>query len=103
EAERPDGSVASGRIPSPSMKPRLLFHRHFMLTEHMREAPEALQKEWVDSYAQHIGYRYGAARVKLTGQLHNLAMPEAIRRGSRLDDPASYENEELGVFECTRQ
>jgi len=99
-AERPDGTVVRGRIPSPSMHPRLLYHRHFMLTEHMTDAPEELQKEWVGSYAEHICRKYGAARVTLTGQIHHLATPEMVRRGVRLDDAASYENEPLGVFEC---
>jgi hypothetical protein len=99
-AERSDGRVVRGRIPSPSMKPRLLFHRHFMLTEHMRDAPEPIQKEWIGSYAQHICRKYGAARVSLTGQIHNLPTPEMIRGGVRLDDASSYESEEFGVFEC---
>jgi len=101
-AERPDGSVVRGRIPSPRMKPRLLYHRHFMLTEHLRDAPEALQKEWLDSFAEHIGRKYGAARVSLTGQIHNLPTAEMVRGGVKLDDPSSYENEEFGVFEWAR-
>jgi hypothetical protein len=101
-AERPDGSVIHGRIPNPAMKPRLLYHRHFMLTEHMRDAPEPLQKEWVDSYAQHICHKYAADRVTLTGQIHNLATPDMVKAGVRLDDGSNYENEELGVFECAR-
>jgi hypothetical protein len=102
-AERADGTVVTGRIPSPSTKPRLLFHRHFMLTEHMRDAPEELQKEWIGSYAEHICHKYGAVRVSLTGQIHNLATVDAVRGGTRLDDPASYESESFGVFECAQK
>ncbi|MFI5457069.1 MAG: hypothetical protein ACHRXM_16610 [Isosphaerales bacterium] len=102
-AERTDGTVVRGRIPSPSMHPRLLFHRHFMLTEHMRDAPEELQQEWVGSYAQHICHKYGAVRVSLTGQLHNLPTMEMVRAGVRLNDPTSYENEPFGVFEWVPQ
>ena len=100
EAERPDGTVVEGRIPNRSIQPRLLYHRHFMLTEHLRDAPEELQKEWVESYAEHLCWKYGAARVKLTGQLHNLPSMEMVRDGVRLDDPESYESELFGVFEC---
>jgi len=102
-AERADGTVVRGRIPSPSMHPRLLFHRHFMLTEHMRDAPEEIQQEWVGSYAQHICRKYGAVRVSLTGQLHNLPTMEMVRAGVRLDDPTSYENEPFGVFEWAQE
>jgi hypothetical protein len=99
EAQRVDGTVVRGRIPGPDIVPRLLYHRHFMLTEHMTEAPEELQQEWVGSYATHIRQKYGAARVKLMGQIHHLATMDMVRQGKRLDDPASYEDEDLGVFE----
>jgi hypothetical protein len=101
-AERADGTVVHGRIPSRSTKPRLLYHRHFMLTEHMRDAPEELQQDWVGSYAECLCRKYAAARVSLTGQIHNLPTMEMVRGGARLDDPASYEDEPFGVFECAR-
>ncbi len=107
EAERADGTVVKGRIPNRDIQPRLLYHRHFMLTEHMRDAlrdaPEEQQKEWLASYADHLCRKYKAARVSLTGQIHNLPTMEAVRSGMRLDDPASYESESFGVFECPPQ
>jgi hypothetical protein len=100
QAERPDGTVVSGRIPNRDIVPRLLYHRHFMLTEQMKDAPAELRDEWLGSYAEHICRKYGAARVRLTGQTHHLPTMEMIRSGVRLDDPSSYEDEDLGVFEC---
>jgi hypothetical protein len=100
EAERADGTVIRGRIPNREIVPRLLYHRHFMLTEQMKDAPAELQEEWVGSYAEHLCRKYGAARVKLTGQIHRLPTTEMVRQGVRLDDPSSYDDEELGVFEC---
>jgi hypothetical protein len=91
-AERPDGTKVEGRIPNRGIVPRLLYHRHFMLTEHMRDAPEELQQDWVASYAEHLCRKYGATQVSLTGQIHNLATMEMVRGGKRLDDPTSYEN-----------
>ena len=41
QAERADGTVVSGRIPNRGIVPRLLYHRHFMLTEQMKDAPES--------------------------------------------------------------
>jgi hypothetical protein len=99
-AERADGTVISGRIPNFEIKPRLLYHRHFMLTEQMKDAPEALQQEWMGSYAEHLCQKLGAARVKLTGQIHHLPTMEMVRAGMRLDDPSSFEDEDLGTFEC---
>jgi hypothetical protein len=99
-ATRADGTVVEGRIPNFGIFPRLLYHRHFMLTEHMKDAPEELKDQWLRSYAEHIGHKLGAVRVSLTGQIHNLATVESVRAGVRLDDPASYEDEPLGEFEC---
>jgi hypothetical protein len=101
DAERADGTVIHGRIPNRGIVPRLLYHRHFMLTEHLRDAPEELQNEWIASYAEHLCHKNGARRVSLTGQLHNLPTMEMVRDGVRLDDPASFESESFGVFECS--
>jgi hypothetical protein len=100
EAERPDGTVVRGRIPDRSIKPRLLYHRYFMLTEHMNGAPDELKNLWHESYARHIGRRVGASKVKLVQQTHLLPTPERVRGGARLDDPDSYENQTLGTFAC---
>ncbi len=100
EAERPDGTVVRGRIPDRATQPRLLYHRYFMLTEHMSRSPEELRDQWNDSYAQHIGHAYGASQVKLIQQTHLLSSIERIREGRRLDDPESYEGHPLGDFRC---
>lgn len=99
-AERPDGTVVNGRIPNFGIKPRLLYHRHFMLTEHMAQSPPEVQQAWYGSYARHIGRKHGATRVSLTKVTHLLPSMEAVRDGVRLDDPRSYEEQPLGVFPC---
>ena len=100
EAQRPDGQVIRGRIPSRATRPRLLYHRYFMLTEHMSDAPEEFRDAWYESYAQHIGHEFGARRVTLIQQTHNLPTVERIREGGRLTDPESYEARSLGTFRC---
>jgi hypothetical protein len=99
-AERADGTVVRGRIPDRATQPRLLYHRYFMLTEHMNDAPEELQALWYDSYAQHIGRKHRATQVTLVQQTHNLPTMERIRDGGRLTDPESYEEQTLGTFPC---
>jgi hypothetical protein len=99
-AERADGTVVRGRIPDRRTQPRLLYHRYFMLTEHMNDAPEEVRQLWYDSYAQHIGRKFGAATVALFKQTHNLPTMERVREGGRLTDPESYEEEPLGTFRC---
>jgi hypothetical protein len=97
-AERADGTIVRGRIPDRATHPRLLYHRYFMLTEHMSDAPEDDEKLWHESYADHIAREQGATRVGLIQQTHNLPTMERVRGGGRLDDPESYEERELGVF-----
>jgi hypothetical protein len=99
-AERDGEAPIHGRIPNRSIVPRLLYHRHFMLTERMVVAPTHLQQRWYESYAQHLGHVYGANRVSLTRQTHYLPTMEMVRNGVRLDDPASYAEQPLGVFRC---
>jgi hypothetical protein len=99
-AERGDGTAVRGRIPDRATGPRLLYHRHFMLTEQLSEVPPELQARWYDSYAQHLGRQYGAQRVSLTRQTHFLPTMEMVRNGVRQDDPSSYEEQPLGAFRC---
>ena len=98
EAERADRTVVRGRIPDRATQPRLLYHRYFMLTEHMSDAPEDVEGLWHESYATHILREQDARRVTLIQQTHNLSTMERVRDGGRLDDLESYEDRELGVF-----
>jgi len=98
--ERPDASVIQGRIPDRAIKPRLLYHRHFMLSEHLNECPKELQDLWYGSYARHLGRKYGAKQVSLTRRTHFLPTMAMVRGGVKLDDPASYTEQPLGVFPC---
>jgi hypothetical protein len=99
-AERADGTAVRGRIPDAATRPRLLYHRYFMLTEHMSDAPEEFRKLWHESYAHHMGRKFGATRVSLIQQTHNLPTMERVRGGGRLTDPESYEARSLGAFQC---
>ena len=91
-------------MPTRKTPPRLLYHRHFMLTEHLadtlRNAPEDTGQAWLDSYAEHLCRKHDAVRVKLTGHVHSLPSREAVQNGMKLTDPATYQSETLKVFEC---
>jgi hypothetical protein len=100
EAHRPDGTVVRGRIPDRATEPRLLYHRYFMLTEHMSRSPEEFREQWHESYARHIGREFAASRVKLIQETHLLSSMERVREGGGLNDPESYEEHPLGVFPC---
>ncbi len=99
-AKRADGTLIEGRIPNRQIVPRLLYHRHFMLTEQMNTGPPELEQPWYRSYAEHIGHKYGAKEVTLTRQLHYLPTMEMVRGGISLHNPESFENQPLGEFQC---
>lgn len=98
-------------------RPRLLYHRHFMLSERLWDgfvppvAPPAIAENprqlvtWRenreryesyfhtvrDSYLNHLRRRYGAERATLVRVEHRLTgIDEVIGEGRRIDDPELY-------------
>jgi hypothetical protein len=101
EVERADGTVIRGRILDRSTRPRLLYHRYLLLTEHMGLAPPTSLEEWYKSYARHLCHKYGGSRVGLTRLIHHPATMEMVRAGAGLDEPFSYEEMFVGDFACS--
>jgi hypothetical protein len=100
EAVRPDGSSVTGRIPDPSLSPRLLYQRHLLLTEHISIAPVDDRRPWYRSYARHLCRKYGASKVHLTLVSHAPMSMEMVRNGGHLGDPFTYTKLNLGDFTC---
>ncbi len=97
-AEREDGTLIQGRIPNREIRPRLLYHRHFMLSEHMAGADPEIRDLWHRSFARHIATKHGAERVHLSEVTHYLPSMEMVREGILLDDPTGFAEQPLGVF-----
>lgn len=101
EATLPDGSIDWNRIPNRQIWPRLNYHRHFMLTEHMA-ATIAMQPELeellVKTYADEIARQTGAKHVVLSRVEHELSSPAQVRAGRRLDDPVTFNQRQIGSF-----
>jgi hypothetical protein len=121
ELVMPDGSMPEARV-FPSLKehwPRLLYHRHFMMSETLgreyvpREIPadapsDAAREEFrarrqffeqlCRSYARHLLAANGAERVLLYRREHLVPGPLEVARGQRLDDPQSYRDELIGSW-----
>ena len=90
--------------------PRLLYHRHFMLTEHLHaayappEPPPGLDDramaEWSaareiyearrNGFKQHLKAKYNAKDIKLTRVEHRPPDPLEFLEGRRLDDEQLY-------------
>jgi hypothetical protein len=99
--EMPDGRRETGKIPNRGIWPRLLYHRHFMLTEFLASSDgfsPAVRTELIKSMARELCREHGARRVTLSKVTHRLPTMEWIRAGGTLND--NYMEEPLGTFSC---
>ena len=96
--EFPDGTTKTGRIPDRDVFPRLFYHRHFMLTEFLGNGPEELQPLVERSFARNLCRASGATRVTLLKVVHDTVEIDAFRKGTRLNDPATFTESPLGTF-----
>lgn len=114
EVHREDGKVVDGVFPNlVEHQPRLLYHRHFMLTEFVNSSlSPVLQSQegepqpdlaevpgWHRAYAKHLLHRFDGQRVELTLIRHQIPRPTAVLEGMRLTDPELYEERSLGTFQ----
>lgn len=99
-AQRQDGTEVRGRIPNFDIKPRLLYHRHFMLTEFLNFVPDDLRESWHRMYARHVCRKFEAEQVSLSRVTHFLPSMEMVREGTTLANPESYAEQPLGTFQC---
>lgn len=95
-----NGRKSSGTIPNTDIAPRLLYHRHFMLTEVLGNSEPEMQQKLALSYARQLTRKHGASSVTLTLVRHELSMMARIRAGGELKDSDLYTREALGTFKC---
>jgi hypothetical protein len=98
--ERANGTESQGRIPHRDIQPRLLYHRHFMLTEFLTFVPPDLEQTWHASYARHLCRELDGVQVHLGQQTHYLPTMQAVREGVTLTAAEGYAEEPLGTFRC---
>ena len=101
ELEFEDGETQSGRLPIKTIFPRLLYHRHFMLTEFLAridQFPENLRNRLLRAYAEQLCRAHAAERVTLYKVYHEVPSMERVLAGGTLDDPDYYFEEPLGTF-----
>lgn len=106
EITRDDGSTVKGVFPDREKNwPRLMYHRHFMLTEHLNSFAEGEQKEAVEthtqSYAKHLLKQNAGVEAKLFLIRHQLPGPEDVLKGMKLTDRSLYTERSLGTFKAT--
>ena len=96
-----DGGFVRGQIPNRRIFPRLLYHRHFMLTEaipRFEGFDRDLHKLQIQTYAARLRRSCDAQSVELYRVTHRIAEVERFLAGHSLDDPDSYIESSLGNF-----
>ncbi|MGD9724060.1 MAG: hypothetical protein AB7O59_22595 [Pirellulales bacterium] len=100
-----DGTSREGVFPNKAEhKPRLLYHRHFMMSEFLNtlsnpDAPRDRLDGYVQSYAEHLLHETGAKEVKLSLVRHWVPRMDEVRAGRQLSDHELYEERPLGTFQ----
>ncbi|HUY93597.1 MAG TPA: hypothetical protein VMV10_33025 [Pirellulales bacterium] len=115
DVARADGSHAQGVFPDRNEHwPRLLYHRHFMLSEFVNSQPpdadvdprlpwerrplSAAEQTYVRSYADHLLAANQGQSVSLELVEHLIPEPADVLRGMKLDDQRLYRVRPLGTF-----
>ncbi len=104
ELEFADGSKSEGLFPNPQQHvPRLLYHRHFMLSEYANRI--AVDDSRADdlkslsrSFGEHLLAANEATRVSLYLRRHFIPTPEHVLSGLPLDAPQFIHERPLGTF-----
>jgi hypothetical protein len=111
-----DGSHVHGIMPNlKEHQPRLLYHRHFMLTEFLqggpperqwetepdfrRQRPSEWQTTFARGYANHLLEKLDGRKVSLYWRRHVFPSPDDVLEGMKLDDPRLYREKSLGTFQ----
>ncbi|MFM7058956.1 MAG: hypothetical protein ACKO2P_18760 [Planctomycetota bacterium] len=95
---REDGSSISGRFPNFDIFPRLMYHRHFMLSEVLGNSSPDLQPEIVRGFARNLLREHNGVSVSLSTIRHELSSMARIRVGGQLTDADLYTEQPWGSY-----
>ena len=89
-------------------QPRLLYHRHFMLSEFLNnlaidESRPELFRAVTLSYSEHLRHQHQAAEVTLHLRRHYLPSPQHVSSGKRLDAIELFAERPLGSNSAERR
>lgn len=104
ELDLADGRRETGFFPNKEThRPRLLYHRHFMLAEHLNAladdaATANIASVYSESFARHLLHEHRAQRVNLYLMRHLLPSMDQVANGMRLDDASLYREKLLATY-----
>lgn len=92
-----------GRFPEVTIRPRLMYHRYFMLAENVWAFDEETQDEMLRAYAQQVAGQFGSDRISISRVRHEPSSIVRLQAGGRLDDPETFQNDLLGEFDFSAE
>lgn len=100
---REGDAPAVGRFPDVSVRPRLLYHRYFMLAENVWAFDDETQDDMLKAYARHFAENFEADRISLSRLSHEPSSMMRLQAGGKLDDPETFAKEALGDFDFSAE
>ncbi len=100
---RPGDAPIVGRFPDTKIKPRLLYHRYFMLAENLWAFDDETRKVMERAYAKNFAERFGHAVISLDRLSHEPSSIIRMQAGGRLDDPEMFHQERIGTFDFSTE
>ena len=96
--EYADGSSEQGSFPNRDISPRLLYHRHLMLSESLGNMRGPRREMMIHDFAYQVCKSHQAQKISLSLVWHELALQERIIAGGTLFDQDLYRETPLGTF-----
>lgn len=93
-----DGNIRTRRFPNRTIWPRLLYHRHFMLSEFLGNCPPEARPMIERSFARNLCRESGAVRVSLTMITHETPTSDEVKKGMTLSDESLFKRTPLGKY-----
>jgi hypothetical protein len=96
-----EGEMKHGILPDKQqMRPRLLYHRYFMLTEYLGSfnSGDPTRQPLIYNFARQLLENEGLDQVELKLVRHRPSTRQEILIGDELDSSETFEREPLGTF-----
>ena len=88
-----------GRFPTIEIRPRLLYHRYFMLAENIGGFPEDTQTEVYAAYARHFAGLHHSSKITLNRIAHEPSSIARILAGGKLFDRSTFSEELIETYD----